>query len=327
MIIMKQYRARNLILMAVTGLMLLTLNSAMAQEKKSTTGSQWSAAQMPIAQISEAFTAAYNKGDVKAIRGFFAPDARLITIDGDVLDGAEEIADLFAAGFDSNPGVSMKNETRSIRLIGESVAIESGFTETTTPADKKPDTVAYHTIHVKRNGQWKIFDVIEAEPARIAGTVEHAEKLAELDFLVGEWLEEAEGGLVHHRARWSANHTYLLIDYQLEQDKKLVTIATQRIGWDAKNKAIRSWLFEEDGGHGSGLWVKSATGDEWLIKSEAVLADGRQVSLSSRLTRTATDRIVISGYDRTAEGKSIPDMPARGLTKKPPAPATKKATR
>lgn len=324
-------RLMNRTIQVFTGLLVVTLGlrvaepAIQAQEKKVTQADGFTAEQQSVVKSAENYRAAYNKGDIQKLMSFFAPEARLITVDGDVFQGIMEIQGLFQAGFDSNPGLTMTNDLRSIRLIGDSVALESGFSSTTTRIDKRPDTVAYHIIHVKRNGEWKIFEVIEAEPAKESQPLDHAEKLAELDFLIGDWQEDAESDQVHHRARWSANHNYILIDYLVETDKKLTTFATQRVGWDAKNKSIRSWLFEEDGGHGTALWVRSEDGKSWLIKSEAVLNNGQELSASTRLKLTANNQIEILKYDRTAEGKALPDMPVIRLTKKAPAPSALKS--
>ncbi|MFM7319582.1 MAG: YybH family protein, partial [bacterium] len=301
-----------------------TSSVAIGQENNTARGSKVSAETAPIAKATAGFIEAYNKGEIKTLMNYFASDARLITVDGEVFEGTGEIQGLFEAGLKANPGIKMTNDLRSIRLISNSVALESGFTSTTTKADKRPDTIAYHIIHVLRQGQWKIFDVIETEPAREPETINHAEKLAALDFLVGDWVEDAENAVVHHRARWSVNHNYLLIEYLTERNNKMVPYANQRIGWDAKNKAIRSWLFEEDGGHASGLWTQSDDGGTWTVKTEAILDDGRLLTATTRITRNSNDQIEMLMYDRAVEGKSVADSPARRLTKKPPAPAVRK---
>lgn len=310
-------------LICCLSLLVISAN-AISQENQPARDAKIFAEAAPIVKATAGFIEAYNKGDIKTLMSFFAADARLITVDGEVFEGTSDIQALFEAGLKANPGIQMTNDLRSIRLIGNSVALESGFTSTTTKNDKRPDTIAYHIIHVLRQGQWKIFDVIETEPAREPETVNHAEKLASLDFLVGEWVEDAENAVVHHRARWSENHKYLMIEYLTEQNKKIVPYATQRIGWDAKTKSIRAWLFEEDGGHATGLWTPSEDGSMWTVKTEAVLNDGRLLTATTKITKTSNNQIEMLMYDRAVDGKSVADSPARRLTKKPPAPAVRK---
>lgn len=285
----------------------------------------WTEAQKPIVEVAKNFATAFNKHDVGQLKGFFVEDARLVTVDGVVLQGRDAILELLNAGIAGNPGIKQAGDIRSIRLIGDSVAIEQGFIQTTTDADKKPNVVAYNMVYVKRDGQWKIFDVMETAPVAQPIGAEYAQELTALDVLVGEWIEESEFATVHHKVKWSPNHRYLLIEYVAEtQSGKTVTISNQRVGWDPKSRTIRSWLFEEDGGHGTATWTETEPGKSWLIKSEAVLADGQSVSATLRLSLEGDRRIKIAGYDRTADGKALPDAPARTLIGLSPKPTSGK---
>lgn len=282
----------------------------------------WTEAQKPIVELAKKFETVFNSNDPEKLESFFAEDARLITVDGVILEGRDAILELLSAGIESNPGIQQTNDIRSIRLVGDSVAIEKGFTTTTTTADKTPNTVAYYMVYVKRGGQWKIFDVMETSPVQEERTTDHVEKLAGLDFLVGHWVEEAETATIHHHVKWSQNHRYLLIEYVAETGTgEPQTMSTQRIGWDPRSKSIVSWLFEEDGGHGTASWAELESGHSWLIKGEAVLEDGRTVTSSMKLNRLSDQSVQILNYDRTAEGKAIPDAKARTLNRKPPVPS------
>lgn len=277
----------------------------------------WTEAQRPIAESVERYTAAFNKGDVAGLKDFFAEDARLVTVDGEVLEGRDAVLGLFAEGIQGNPGLKIANDVRSIRMVGDQAAIESGFSSTTTDTDKTPKTVAYHVVHVKRDDKWTMFDIMETEPARDPSQTAHLEKLAVLEPLVGEWVEETETATVRHVARWSPSHRYLLIDYVAATGDALpVVVSTQRVGWDPRSRSIRSWLFEEDGGHGTATWTPE-TGDRvWKLKGEAVLADGRVVSGTTLFDASAKEKIVIRGYDRSVDGQAVEDAPARTLVRK-----------
>ena len=276
----------------------------------------WSEAQQPIAESVAAYTAAFNKGDVAGLKEFFADDARLVTVDGAVLQGRDAVLALFAEGIQGNPGLKIVSDVRAIRLVGETAAIESGFSSTTTDTDKTPKTVAYYVVHVKRDGRWKMFDIMETEPAKDVAETPHVEKLAALEGLVGEWVEETETATVRHVVRWSPSHRYLLIDYVAATgDARPVVVSSQRVGWDPRSKSIRSWLFEEDGGHGTATWTPEAGDRVWKIKGEAVLADGRVVSGTTLFDGSAKDKIVIRGYDRSVDGQSVDDAPPRILVR------------
>ena len=200
------------------------------------------------------------------------------------------------------------------------------FSVTTTEMDKKPSTVAYHVVHVKRDDRWQMFDIFETAPVEDPASESHTEKLAALDSIVGEWVEETEAATVHHIVRWSPSHRYLLIDYRAETGSgKAVTVSTQRVGWDRKSRSIRSWLFEEDGGHGTAVWTPEPVGKGWKLKGEAVLADGRIVTGTTVMDATRPGQIQIRSYDRTADGEQVEDATIRTLVRKPPTkPSVKK---
>ena len=283
---------------------------------------RWSEAQKPIAAVANRFAEAFSTGDLKTLESLYADDARLITLDGDVYQGRESIVSFLEFGISNNPGISLRNDIRGIRLIGDSVAIENGFTQSTTAEDKTPQTVAYYMVYVKRDGGWKIFDVIESDPSSLSLGADHAERLAALDPLVGHWVEEGENQTLHHHVSWSPNHTYLLFEYfSVADGGKPVRISTQRVGWDASSKTIRSWLFEEDGGHGSAIWSALPDGKSWLLKASGVMQDGAEVTASVRISQISSKRLKIENYDRTIAGKAMPDSPERILSLIPPAPS------
>lgn len=283
---------------------------------------RWSDAQKPIVAVANRFAAAFSTGDLKTLDSLYVDEARLITLDGDVYQGRDSIVSFLEFGISNNPGISLRNDIRGIRLIGDSVAIENGFTQSTTDEDKTPQTVAYYMVYVKRNGDWKIFDVIESDPSSLSVGADHAERLAALDFLVGHWVEEGENQTLHHHVSWSPNHKYLLFEYFSAVDSnKPVRISTQRVGWDASSKTIRSWLFEEDGGHGSAIWSALPDGKSWLLKASGVMQDGAEVTASVRISQISSKRLKIENYDRTIAGKTVPDSPQRILSLIPPAPS------
>lgn len=311
---MKVWRTRAI---TITGFFWFSMSCALAQEPVA--GPAWSEAQKTIVETVERYVAAFNKHELKALEDFFAEDSRLVTVDGEILEGRPAILELFREGFEGNPGLAMTSDIRSVRLIGDSVAIETGFLATRTDADPKDNVVAYEVVHVKRDGRWRMFDVFETSPAQDTPVELHAEKLAPLDFLAGEWIEESETATIEHVCRWSPNHRYLILNYHSESlDGKPIRVAEQRVGWDPRAKSIKSWLFEEDGGHATSTWTSSPEGDSWTVRVDGVLADGRSIASTLKVERTAKDRIRISGYDRSIDGVAQPDAPPRHLVRKPP---------
>ncbi len=315
----------RILAMAFAGFLAILPGSSMAQVSESKPA--WNDAQKPVVETVERYLAAFNKHDLKALEDFFAEDARLVTVDGEILEGRPAILELFREGFEGNPGLVMTSDIRSVRLAGDSVAIETGFLATKTDADPKENVVAYEVVHVRRDGRWRLFDIFETSPAEDSPAELHAEKLAALDFLAGEWIEESETATIEHVGRWTPNHRFLILNYHSESpDGKPIRVAEQRVGWDPRARTIKSWLFEEDGGHATSTWTTSPEGDSWTLRVDGVLADGRSIASTLKVQKTAKDRIRITGYDRSIDGVGQPDAPVRQLVRKPPGsePSTAK---
>jgi len=71
------------------------------------------------------------------------------------------------------------------------------------------------------------------------------------------------------------------------------------------NKQIRSWNFEADGGFGEGVWTKD--GDNWIVKTTSVVADGSKVTATNVVSPINVDTISVQSKDQTVDGKAIPD--------------------
>ena len=86
----------------------------------------------------------------------------------------------------------------------------------------------------------------------------------------------------------------------------LVSRSTEWIGWDPSTSQIRSWSFEAGGGIGEGVW--SNQGDQWIIKTNAILPDGKKLVATNVITRTGPDAVTWQSKDRTLDGKPLPDV-------------------
>ena len=140
----------------------------------------------------------------------------------------------------------------------------------------------------------------------------------ELDWLVGEWVDESDEAVVHTTCQWSDNQAFLLRSFRLRVRGKDEMSGTQRIGWDPRLKQIRSWVFDSDGGFSEGLWTRD--GERWVIKTAGVLKDGRSASATNILTRINRDHARWASVDRTLGGEVLADAEEIALVRTPPQP-------
>jgi uncharacterized protein (TIGR02246 family) len=265
------------------------------------------------------FTRSFNAGDARAIAALFTENARLVTVTGRTIEGRAAIEKLFATAFEENPGQTIEVKTETLRFLGAEAAIEEG-TATITRPGSTGETTRYSAAYVKRDGKWlqdSIRDEALAQPEPEKEMSPH-QHLKELEWLVGEWIDENDEGEVDTTCRWSDNQMFLIRSFEVKIRGRAAMSGTQRIGWDPRLKQIRSWVFDSEGGFSEGFW--SREGDRWVIKTSGVLRDGRTASASNVLTRHGADTIKWTSTDRTLGAEILPDTEEIVLVRKPPRP-------
>jgi uncharacterized protein (TIGR02246 family) len=262
-----------------------------------------------ILKKAESFVAAFHKGDAGAIAAHWTPDGDYTSQTGKTLKGREAIAKAFIGMFAENKGLKLRIDSASLRFLTPDVAIEDGVTSVIPPDGAPPSRARYTIVHVKRDGEWYLGSVRDAAFAP-PGNREH---LADLEWLVGEWAESGGSGETARVAyQWDANQNFLIGEFATTIKQFAVGGGTQRIGWDAGNKQVRSWTFDNDGGFGGGQWTRD--GNRWTIKSSATLTDGKNLTATGILTRVGPDTMTLEFRERTVDGQ--PTEAARTITLK-----------
>ena len=256
-----------------------------------------------ITKTAEAFVEAFQKGDANAVAAFWTQDGDYVDLTGRVLNGRPAIENAFKDFFTENKGLKLRIEVNSVRFVTPDVAIEDGTTSVIPPGGTPPSQARYTNVHVKKDGQWLLQSVREA-PYTPPGHYEH---LRGLEWAIGEWVDEGDGPEVGHVTfEWSPESNFLISTQTVTVRDTLVARATEWIGWDPATSQVRSWSFEADGGIGEGVW--SNEGDQWIIKTNAILPDGKKLAATNIVTRNGPDAITWQSKDRTLDGKALPDV-------------------
>ena len=252
---------------------------------------------------ADAFAAAFDKGDAKAVAAFWTEDGDYVDETGKQMKGRAEIEKAFTEFFAENKGLKVQIHTESLRFVTPDVAVEDGVTAVAEPDGGPPSRTRYTVVHVKKDGQWLLSSVRDA-PYAAPTNYEH---LKDLEWAIGDWADEGENGRAARVSfEWSESQNFILGTFAVTYKNIEVSDGTQRIGWDPVAKQIRSWTFDEDGGFGQGAWSKD--GDRWVVKSELVLPDGKKVAATNVITRIDADTISWQSKDRTVDGKPAPDI-------------------
>lgn len=272
-------------------------------EQKAETASSTDAQRDEIAKTAEAFVDAFQKEDAKACAGFWAPDGDYTDLDGRVMKGREAIEKDFAQVFAANDGLKVRIEIGSIRFPTPDTAIEDGVTSVMAANGGLPNRARYTNFLVKRDGKWLLTSVHES--AYVPPS--NADHLRPLDWMIGEWAQDTKDP---HAGRvifeWTPDRNFIMGSRAIAVDGTMLFSGTERLGWDAAGKFIRSWSFEADGGFAEGTW--KAQGDNaWAVATSTVLANGSLMTSTNTITRTDANTVTWQATGRTLDGKPLPD--------------------
>jgi len=271
-----------------------------------------------IAALASAFGKAYTAADAKAVAALFAEDAQLIDEDGEVVAGRAGIEARFAEGFQGAAGRKIELAIPALRFLGDSAALADGVA-TVTQGEYEPVTVQSKIALQAREGKWSIAQIHDLPAPREIEPESNYERLQELEWLLGDWVEESKDVLVRTSWAWSENKNFIVGHYEMKREGQEPLSGSQRIGWDPLTRQIRSWTFDSNGGYGQGLW--SRRGDnQWIVKAEGVLRDAQTATTTQTLTRMPNDRASWSFTDRVAGGEALPDVEPLVVVRQPPKP-------
>ena len=169
-------------------------------------------------------------------------------------------------------------------------------------------------IYARQDGRWLHARIRDEEPDEVSPH----EQLVQLGWMVGEWVNESDDGIVKTRCTWSDDGNFLLREFDVNVEGRIALRGTQRIGWDAQRKQFRMWVFDDRGGFAEGL--VSRDGERWIIKASGVRSDGRSVSTTNAFTSVGKDRILWETLERSIGGEVVPGTDQFYLVRPAPPP-------
>ena len=250
------------------------------------------------------FIAAFNKGDAKAVVGFWTPEAMYVDQVGNVIKGRPALRKLYEKVFADRKGATLTIHVLSAKLLTPDVGVEEGITEVTPAAGGPPSVARFTAVLVKKDGQWyfeRVNDSIVQPPS-------NAEHFEDLEWLIGDWTGQDEKGESSRASyAWADNRNFIVSSFATTLDGVPVVGGTQWIAWDAVDKNIRSYSFYSRGGIGEATWTKD--GYSWVTKVTAKTAAGKRVLATNTLTKSDADHATWTMTNLTVDGKEIPAPP------------------
>ncbi|PHS15269.1 MAG: DUF4440 domain-containing protein [Blastopirellula sp.] len=256
-----------------------------------------------IEKAVASYTAAFNKGDAKALAEHWGANAIYINpLTGTQVEGRAAIEKEFSEIMADLKGSKLEVEVLSIQFISPSVAVENGTAKLLRP-DERISESTYSAVHIKSNGKWALDRVTEEEVPVIQSNYEH---LKSLEWLVGTWVDEDAQMRIETTCKWTKNKNFITRIFTTTLGNKDGTTGLQVIGWDASEKQIRSWVFDSDGGFAEATWMNK--GDRWYITTKGTLADGGKASFINIITKVDDDQFHWQSVNRTIDGNLAPNI-------------------
>lgn len=327
-------RLRTVVGVAVVGLCCCLIAEGQNQQKKGAEPAKKAVAKPPqdaaasklkeadeaeenaIRASAEAFTRAYNNHNARAIAELFAPKAEIIDEHGVLTRGREAIEKAFAKVFQEDPHIKAECEIESIRVLTPNLGVEEGLIRSQARPDEPESVSSYVAVHVKVEGKWLVASVrdFEAPP----GEPTAHDRLEDLAWLVGDWIDESPTAVVHSSCRWDDSGNFLIQDFEIRVAGKTAMSGTMRIGWDAVDRQIESWVFDSLGGHTEGFWVRD--GAEWSVHSRGHTVAGEVATAVNIYRRVDDDTIAWRSTERSLDGVRVDDIPTVTVKRRPPPP-------
>ncbi|WP_422931259.1 SgcJ/EcaC family oxidoreductase [Singulisphaera sp. PoT] len=262
----------------------------------------------------EAFSQSFQKGDAKALVELFTPEGETADAEGGILHGRDALLQHYTSQFGGGTGDQIKTSVESVTFLDGMLARAAGTSEIVPAGGGATHHSRFHGLHIKRDGRWYLASLRELPSSDLAPQ----EHLKQLEWLIGDWIEETADAVVHTSYKWSEDKASIHRTFSVSMKGQPAFTGTQRIGWDPLTKQIKSWVFDSRGGYGDGLWVRS--GNQWFIKATGVRSDGRVATATQILTFVNKDQLEWKSTDRTLGADVEPEVLEIVMVRKPPEP-------
>jgi len=268
-----------------------------------------------VHKAMEAFVAAFNEGDAMKLAASLSPTAEFIDDDNGRVEGAAAVREQFEKFFAANKGAKLQVTPAGARTVAPGVVIEDGESVVTVPEKLSQSARNYTVVYAKVDGAWKLASIREYPEEPVVVSPE--ERLQELAFLLGEWVDEGGDSLVENRVRLSADKTHMIREFSVTQQGEELLRGMQWIGIDPLTGLIKGWSFDTDGGRSESTWTRN--GAEWLVRSTGVTSDGDESGATYVIKPLSKDRIELKVMHKVV-GDTVEADSTAVMVRKAPAP-------
>jgi uncharacterized protein (TIGR02246 family) len=244
------------------------------------------------------FSAAFKKGDGKAVAAMWTAEGEYVGDDGVTFRGRAALEKAYGEFFTKNPDNALEIEVESMRFPSKDTAVVEGHFKLHQGKKKELTVSKCSFLYAREDGKWLIAIAREWPGDGLS--------LRDLEWLVGTWETKRDGTTVSTKYEWTANKSFIRCQFSVTKDGKTHT-GTQMIGKDPALGALRVWTFEDDGGIGDTDITRD--GKKWVFAARGVTADGRMLTAHNLMTPIDADSFLWQSVERVLDGEELPDLP------------------
>jgi uncharacterized protein (TIGR02246 family) len=305
----------------VIGLVAVSRATGPQEAKKAQVPTQIQPGEVDIRNLVKAVNDAYNRADAKGLADQFTEDATLFDPDGAEVRGREAIGRRYAEAFGEGPTCKISGAVEAVHFLSPDVASVAGRFQLEDEKGAALSSGHYSLIAVRKEDRWRLAELRDIATASDEA-VNQGGPLRELEWLVGDWVDEGEDGKIASTVRWDEGRKFLVRKYSVQIAGEPSRSGTQWIGWDPQARQIRSWVFDSDGDFGEGRWTRSD--HAWIVKASGVTGDGLTTSSTEILEPINKDSLKLASTDRIIGTERLPDIEEGVMVRKPPPPASER---
>lgn len=246
----------------------------------------------------DSYVAAFNRRDVESVVKHWSTKGERMDSNGVLQTGRDAIKGSFTELFENLGSDQLLTvSVKRVSFVTPKVVMVEGVAHLAGGAESN-----YLVTEKFEDGKWRIHSAREfLLPSRSV----HYGRLKELDWMIGDWIDQSEGATFESSFRWSKNQNFITQNFKVTIPGIAPLEGTQVIGFDASTETIRSWVFDSDGGIGSGEW--SRKGETWEVRSSHVLADGRIATATNIYKLANGDQFSWRSIGRKLDGEFLPN--------------------
>lgn len=257
-----------------------------------------------IKQALQGLSAAFQKGDGKAVASLWTVEGEYTSEDGTTFNGRAPLEKAYTEFFAKNPDNTLEVEVESIRFPSRDTAVVEGYFKLQRGKKKELVVSRCSLLYTREDGRWLI--AIAKEWPGDGHTVR------DLEWLIGTWEAKRNGMTASTQYEWTKDKTFIRCHFSITQDGRTVT-GTQIFGKDPATGMLKVWTFEDGGGIGEADVMRE--GKKWTFTARGTTADGDSISATNIMTPQDDNSFLWQSVERSMNDEPLPDQPPIKVTR------------